>query len=59
MIKADELRELGYNVFFRNVKSDIYKLENANEFFIYDNNVYIVFAYGNDNMTSELDIVII
>lgn len=57
--KADELRELGYNVFSRDIKSDVYKLENATEFFIFDNNVYIVFAYGNTNMTSELDIVII
>lgn len=57
--KADELRELGYNVFSRDIKSDVYKLENVNEFFIFDNNVYIVFAYGNTNMTSELDIVII
>lgn len=57
--KADELRKLGYNVFSRNIKSDIYKLEKVNEFFVYDNNVYIIFAYGNNNMTSEMDIVII
>ena len=57
--KAEELKRLGYNVFTRNTESEIYKIENINEFFIYDNNIYIIFAYGNNNMTSEMDIVIL
>lgn len=57
--KAEELKRLGYNVFTRNTGSEIYKIENINEFFIYNNNIYIIFAYGNNNMTSEMDIVIL
>jgi len=57
--KAEQLKELGYNVFSRDAKSEIYKLENVKEFFIYDSNIYIIFAYGNENMTSEMDLVII
>ena len=57
--KADELRMLGYNVFSRNTDSEIYKLDNVKEIFINDNNIYLIFAYGNEHMTSEMDIVII
>lgn len=57
--KSEELIELGYNVFSRDIKSEIYKIENIKEYFIYNNNIYIIFAYGNDKMTSEMDLVII
>ena len=57
--KSEELIKLGYNVFSRDTKSDIYKVENISEYFIYNNNIYVIFAYGNDKMTSEKDIVII
>ena len=57
--KSDELINLGYNVFSRDINSSIYKVENVSEYFIYDNNIYIIFAYGNDRITSEKDILII
>lgn len=57
--KSEDLIELGYNVFSRDVESDIYKVDNIEEYFIYNNNIYIIFAYGNDKMTSEKDLVII
>lgn len=57
--KSQDLIELGYNVFSRDIESEIYKLENIKEYFIYNNNIYIIFAYGNDKMTSEKDLVII
>ncbi len=57
--KANDLKALGYNIFERDSKSDIYKIENSKQFFIYDNNLYIIYAYGNDMLTSEMDIVII
>lgn len=57
--KSDDLRNLGYNVFSRDIKSEIYNVHNIKEYFIYNNNIYIIFAYGNDNITSEKDIVII
>ena len=57
--KSEDLIELGYNVFSRDVKSEIYKVENIKEYFIYNNNIYVIFAYGNEGITSEMDLVII
>lgn len=57
--KSDDLKELGYNVFSRDIESNIYNIENIQEFFVYNNNIYIIFAYGNEGLTSEKDIVII
>lgn len=57
--KSEELINLGYNVFSRDIDSDIYKIENINEYLIYENNIYIIFAYGNGKITSEMDLVII
>lgn len=57
--KAEDLKKIGYNVFSRDIESKIYELENITEYFIYNNNIYIIFAYGNEGITSEMDIVII
>ena len=57
--KSKDLQNLGYNVFSRDVKSDIYNIENSNEFFVHNNNLYIIYAYGNDSLTSEMDLVVI
>ena len=57
--KSEDLIKLGYNIFSRDINSDIYKVENASEYFVYNNNIYIIFAYGNNKMTSEKDIIII
>lgn len=57
--KAEDLQALGYNIFTRDSKSDDYKIESAKEFFIYQNNIYILYAYGNDSVTSEMDLVIL
>lgn len=56
--KAEDLKTLGYNVFTRDTKSDMYKIKNATEFFVHNNNLYIIYAYGNDKLTSERDIVV-
>lgn len=58
-VKVEELKKLGYSIFERDYKSDIYKIENTAEFFLgKDNFLYLVYAYGNNNYTSELDLVI-
>lgn len=62
-IKAEEknvqdLKELGYNIYNRDVTSEIYKIENSKEFYIADNTLYIIYAYGNDSFTSEMDLII-
>lgn len=57
--QTNKLRELGYNVFLRNVDDNMYKIENTKEYFMYNGNLYLVYAYGNSNNTSELDLVIL
>ena len=49
----------GYNVFVRNENDSMYKIENTPTFFLgKDNYLYLVYAYGNNNYTSELDLII-
>lgn len=57
--KTEDLKELGYNLFSRDLNNTIYKVENISEYFVYNNNIYIIFAYGNNQITSEMDLVII
>lgn len=57
--KVEELKKLGYNIFERNYTDDMYKVKNTTEFFLgKDNFLYLIYAYGNDNYTSEFDLVI-
>lgn len=57
--KVEELEKLGYSIFKRDYTNDMYKTENTTEFFLgKDNFLYLVYAYGNENYTSELDLVI-
>ena len=57
---VEELNKLGYNVYPRDYTSEIYSINNVTEYFIgEDDALYIIFAYGNQNVTSEMDIVII
>lgn len=49
----------GYNVYVRNPNDDMYKLENTPNFFLGKNKtLYLVYAYGNNDYTSETDLVI-
>lgn len=58
--KVEQLSQLGYNVYARDPNSDIYSINNVTEYFIgEDNALYIIFAYGNENNTNEMDIVVI
>ena len=53
------LETSGYKVYKRDLNSEKYLLENIDTYFVDQNdNLYIVFAYGNNNYTSELDLVI-
>jgi hypothetical protein len=57
--QIEDLAELGYSVYNRNPDSDIYKISNVEEFYLGENeHLYIIFAYGNDNLTNEKDVVI-
>ena len=57
--KVEDLKALGYTIFERNVENDMYKIEFTEEFFVRDGKLYLIYAYGNDNLTSELDVIII
>ena len=57
--RVEDLRSLGYSVFERNPEDEMYKIENSQEFFVKDGNIYIIYAYGNENITSEMDLVIV
>lgn len=57
--RVETLRSLGYGVFERNPEDEMYKIENSEEFFVKNGKIYIIYAYGNENITSEMDLVII
>ena len=57
--RVEELAKLGYSVYPRDYTSDIYSVNNITEYFIgKDDVLYIIYAYGNQNHTSEMDIVV-
>ena len=57
---AQTLQDMGYNeIFMRDLTSDIYTVDNAGAYFLGANNeLYIVYAYGNNEFTSEMDIIL-
>lgn len=57
--KVNDLKQLGYQIFERDIESDKYKVENSELYYYTGNELYIIYAYGNDEITSELDLVII
>ena len=57
--KAEDLKAIGYTIFNRNMDDEMYKLNNIKQFYYHDGSIYIIFAYGNDKHTSEVDIAII
>lgn len=57
--KAQDLKSLGYNIYSRDINSDIYSIEKSTEFYFTGNTLYIIYAYGNQMATSEMDIVIL
>ena len=57
--RVEELAKIGYTIYARDYTSDIYSISNVTEFFLGpDNALYIIYAYGNLNNTSEMDIVV-
>lgn len=56
---ADDLNSLGYVLYKRDVNNKMYLVENINQFYISSNCIYVIFAYGNDARTSEMDIITI
>ena len=55
---AEAMQSTGYNVYERNVNSDMYDVTVANNFIQGPNGeLYIIFAYGNEAFTSEMDVI--
>lgn len=58
--QAETLKQLGYRVYTRDLNSNIYKIENTSSYFLGENGkLYIVYPYGNSNLTSEMDIIVL
>lgn len=57
---SENLASLGYETFKRNKDDEMYKIENVDNYFLGPNrSIYIIYAYGNKNFTTESDIVYI
>ena len=57
--EAQVLVQSGYTVYNRNLSDSMYQIFNISTFFLGRNGeLYIIFAYGNQNFTSEMDVVL-
>ena len=57
--EAEKLKQLGYNVYIRNINDAMYTIENTTTYFIGANGkLYIIYPYGNANFTSETDVIV-
>ena len=57
--KVEDLKQLGYNIYNRDSTSDIYSIENSKQFYVTNDTLYIIYPYGNESFTSEMDLIII
>jgi len=57
--EAENLRRLGYNVYTRDLASNIYEIENTTNYMMGANNyLYLIYPYGNNNFTDEMDVIV-
>ena len=57
--EAEILVQSGYTVYNRDLNNSIYQLANIENYFLGPNgDLYIIFAYGNQHHTAEIDIVL-
>lgn len=55
----NKLAELGYNINVREEEESEYKIENSKNYFLGKNGyLFLLYPYGNDGFTSEMDIII-
>lgn len=56
---SEDLSTIGYSVYKRNPDDNMYKIENTTTFFLANNGyIYIIYPYGNNNNTSEYDLIV-
>ncbi len=57
--EAENLQRLGYNVYIRDLTSNIYKLENTDNYILGQNGkLYVIYPYGNANYTDAMDVIV-
>lgn len=57
--QVQEFQNLGYSMYARNSNDVMYQVEKTTQFFEDINgNIYAIYPYGNDNYTTEMDMVI-
>ena len=57
--EAQILVQSGYTVYNRDLSNSMYQIANTSAYFLVPNGeLYIIFAYGNQNFTSEMDVVL-
>ena len=57
--KVSTITNSGYNIYKRDINNSVYKIQNTSNFFLGNENIlYIVYSYGNNSYTSEIDLVI-
>lgn len=55
---AESVSQTGYDVYKRNLDNEMYNISNVNSFIQGpDGELYIIYAYGNTNNTSEIDVI--
>ena len=57
--RVEGLQKVGYSVYNRNLGDSRYEIKNSKEFYCTSNTVYIIYAYGNNDPTSEMDVVVL
>ena len=57
--RVDELKSLGYSIYSRDSENKIYDIKNIEQYYITNDTLYVIFAYGNNANTSEKDVIII
>ena len=57
--RVEDLEKLGYSRYNRDVTSNMYKIENTNVFYMSKDAIYILYPYGNENLTNDLDMIIL
>ena len=58
--RSESLQKItGASTYTRDYTSDIYNINNVTEYFLGENNaLYIIYAYGNENNTNEMDVIV-
>lgn len=58
--KTEAIKEEGYKVFERVINNTMYQIDYTEEFILDgQGNIYIIYPYGNTNVTGEMDVIVI